>query len=117
MTFRMAMIFSILRKLDDGDLKHPIICRDTDFTTALTITTTLEKYAIAVYQNLPNNELKGNKLKFYEALPERFDRRIYLKTALDLDIKEKVADKYIGQFKKLLQHEYNVYTKMVIYGH
>ena len=112
MTFRMAMIFSILRKLDDGDLVNSMICSDTDFTTALTITTTLEKHAIAVYQNLPNNELKGNKLKFYEALPDRFDRKIYLKTALDIDLKEKVAEKYIGQFKnKLLRHEYNVYTK------
>ena len=112
-TFRIAMVLSALRILETGDLSNPMMCDDTDFSTALSIATTLERHAIAVYQNLPNNELNGIKLKFFEALPERFDRQTYLKTAAELGIKEKAAEKYIGQFKpKLLDHEHKQYTKL-----
>src|SRR5665647_2019563 len=51
-TFRMAMILSALRMLDDGDLSASLVCSDTDFTTALSIATTLEKHAVAVYKSL-----------------------------------------------------------------
>jgi len=113
-TFRIAMILSTLRILEDGNLSSPMICSDTDFNTALLIAITLEKHAIAVFQNLPNNELKDKKLKFFEALPERFDRQTYLEVATKLEIQNKAAEKYIGQFKKagLLFHEHNLYTKI-----
>lgn len=112
-TFRVAMILSALRILEEGELPNPMICSDLDFLTAMTIATTLEKHAIAVFQNLPNNELKGAKLKFFEKLPTQFDRQAYLKVAEELGIHPKTAEKYIGQFKfKLLSHEHNQYRKI-----
>jgi hypothetical protein len=112
-TFRVAMILSALRILEEGELPNPMICSDLDFQTAMTIATTLEKHAIAVFQNLPNNDLKGAKLKFFEKLPLQFDRQGYLKVAEELGIHPKTAEKYIGQFKpKLLSHEHNLYTKL-----
>ncbi len=113
-TFRISMILSALRILEDGILSSPLICSDTDFNTALQIAITLEKHAVAVFQNLPNNELKDKKLKFFEALPEQFDRQTYLKIATKLEIQNKAAEKYVGQFKKagLLFHEHNLYSKM-----
>jgi len=112
-TFRIAMVLRTLRILEDGDYSNPLICNETDFQTAIQIAFTLEKHAIAVFQNLPNNDLKGVKLKFYNALPDNFNRQGYLSVAKDLDIKEKTAEKYIGQFKEngLLEHEHNNYTK------
>jgi len=111
-TFRVAMIFSALRILEEGELPNPMICSDLDFQTAMTIAATLEKHAIAVFQNLPNNDLKGAKLKFFEKLPPQFDRQGYLKVAEELGIHPKTAEKYISQFKpKLLHHEHNQYTK------
>ena len=89
------------------------ICCDLDFQTAMTIATTLEKHAIAFFQNLHNNDLKGAKLKFFEKLPPQFDRQGYLKVAEELGIQPKTAEKYIGQFKpKLLSHEHNLYLKL-----
>ena len=112
-TFRVAMILSALRILEEGELPNPMICSDLDFQTAMTIAATLEKHAIAVFQNLPNNDLKGAKLKFFEKLPPQFDRQAYLKVADELGIHPKTAEKYIGQFKpKLLHHEHNQYTKL-----
>lgn len=112
-TFRVAMILSALRILETGELPNPMICSDLDFQTAMLIATTLEKHAVAVFQNLPNNDLKGAKLKFFEKLPPQFDRKGYLKVAEELGIHPKTAEKYIGQFKpKLLSHEHNLYSKL-----
>jgi hypothetical protein len=112
-TFRIAMILTSLRILENGDLTNSLTCSDVDFNSALKLALTLEKHAIAVYQNLPHNELKGIKQKFYEALPEQFDRQTYLKVAEDMEVKPKTAEKYITQFKKsLLNHEHNNYTKV-----
>jgi hypothetical protein len=112
-TFRIAMVLRTLRILEDGDYSNPLICNETDFHTAIQIAFTLEKHAIAVFQNLPNNDLKGVKLKFFNALPDNFNRQDYLTTAHELEIKEKTAEKYIGQFREigLLKHEHNNYTK------
>ena len=112
-TFRIAMVLRSLRILEDGDYSNPLICSETDFQTAIQIAFALEKHAIAVFQNLPNNNLKGIKLKFYKALPDNFNRQGYLAIARELNIKDKTAEKYIGQFKEnaLLDHEHNKYTK------
>jgi hypothetical protein len=112
-TFRVAMILSTLRILEDGDYSNPLVCNETDFQTAIEIAFALEKHAIAVFQNLPNNNLKGIKLKFFQALPDQFNRQEYLGVAKELDLKDKTAEKYIGQFKEigLLEHEHNKYTK------
>ncbi|RZT96010.1 primase-like protein [Ancylomarina subtilis] len=112
-TFRIAMVLSALRILETGDISNPIICTQTDYQTALGIVFTLEKHALAVFQNLPNNKLKGAKLKFFDTLPEEFNRQGYLETANKLGIKDKTAEKYITQFREanLLTHEHNAYTK------
>ena len=108
------MILSALRILETGEFPTPMICSDIDFQTAMSIATTLEKHAIAVFQNLPNNNLRGKKLDFFEKLPQQFDRQGYLKVAKELGIQPKAAEKYIGQFvPKLLKHsEHNQYTKL-----
>jgi hypothetical protein len=73
----------------------------------------LEKHAIAVCQNLPNNELKGVKLKLFEKLPPQFNRQAYLNVAEELGIHPKNAEKHICQFKpKLLHHAHNQCTKL-----
>lgn len=112
-TFRIAMILSALRISEDGEVSNPMICSDLDFETAITIAITLEKHAIAVFQNLPNKNLKGIKQKFFERLPNQFDRQGYLKVAEELGIGIKAAEKYISLFKPgLLLHEHNQYTKI-----
>ena len=130
-TFRIAMILTALRLLEGSDNENVttitenshlinnlkklnnLVCSDRDYETAMTIAATLEKHAIAVFQRMPNNELKGNKLAFYDKLPGKFDRQGYVKLARELGIPIKTADRYIGQFKpRLLHHEFNDYTKI-----
>jgi len=113
-TFRIAMLLSGLRILETADITDPIICNDADYKTAIQIAITLEKHAIEVFQKLPKHKLKGIKQKFYDALPDTFNRQEYIQTASGLEIKEKTAEKYITQFREseLLKHDYNKYTKI-----
>jgi len=110
--FRMAMVFSALRFTDGRKISYPMTCCDTDFSMAISISTVLEKHAIAVFKSLPNNGMAGIKLRFFEALPGEFDRQTYLKIAEELGIREKNAEKYIAMFKnKLLGLERHRYFK------
>ena len=111
--FRIAMILTVLRMFEDGDITDTLTCSDQDFETALTIVTTLEKHAIAIYNNMDNNQLKGRSRAFYEKLPGKFDRQGYLKVASELGIIPKTAEYHISQFiPKLLHHAHNEYTKI-----
>ena len=121
-TFRIAMILTALRLLESPQpvtwshrlRDNTLICSDLDYETAITIAATLEKHAIAVYQTMPSNNLKGISLTFFEKLPQQFDRQGYLKVAEVLGILPKTAERYIAQFQtSLLNHEYNLYTKIL----
>ena len=73
----------------------------------------MESHAVAVYQQMPKNNMKGLRLAFFEKLPVSFDRKTFLKIAKELGIAERTADKYIAFFKtKLLSYEYNEYKKI-----
>src|SRR5690606_5774133 len=118
----LAMILTALRYLE-GEVtelvtpshlhSNTLVCSDQDYETAMSIVTTLEKHAIAVFHNMPNQVLKGKQLAFYDKLPAQLNRQGYLKVAEELGIIPKTAEYYIHLFKsKLIKHdEHNNYTK------
>lgn len=111
-TFRIAMILSTIRIIDHGDFSSSITCSNTDYNIAIQIVSKLTYHAMVVFQNLPNHQLKGIKLKFYQSLPTSFKRQDYLKVANELKINPKTAEKYISDFKPdFLDHVDQVYTK------
>ena len=115
-TFRIAMVLTALRlmELEIGN-PYPLtmVCSNQDFDTAMTIATTLESHAVAVYQQMPKVTMKGRRLSFYEKLPQSFTRKEYLQVAKELGIGDKTADNYIHFFNtKLLNHEFNCFTKL-----
>jgi hypothetical protein len=103
-TFRIAMIFTVLRILENGDTTSPLICDDVDFNNALAITKTLVKHASKVFSELPADKplsLKKNlKEQFLDKLPKFFNRQEYLETAKSLDIADKTAEGYVSKFIK-----------------
>ena len=113
-TFRIAMVLSALRILEDGHLPKELVCSDLDFQLAMQIVFTLEKHAIVVYQNLPDNQLKGNPMKLYKALPAGFTRQDLKDAANKLGITERTAFRYINDMKQigLINHQHNWYTKI-----
>ena len=126
-TFRIAMILTTLRLIETAPLydtdertqysyderarttqKTPspkdLICSDTDFSTALSISKTLIQHAAIIFQQL--NPIESTEPKpnmnlqqiFLNALPQQFDRQKYLEIAKTLQIPDKTAEKQILKF-------------------
>ena len=51
-TFRIAMILTALRMMEDGDFYTDLVCSDEDFNTALTISEVLIHHTVYVYESL-----------------------------------------------------------------
>ncbi|MDA3929363.1 MAG: DUF3987 domain-containing protein, partial [Prolixibacteraceae bacterium] len=112
--YRICMILTVLRSMDMGSIPNPLVCSETDFHTSIALTTTLIKHSFQLFCNLGQNKLDGNKLKFYEALPNDFNREQYLKVANRLELNIKTAEKYLKEFRehRFLSHDHNKYKKI-----
>jgi len=101
-TFRMAMILTALRIMDDGNICSPLVCRDNDFNTALSMVKILVQHAAQVFQQLPSEAIatapKNQKQQFLDELPQEFCRKDYLTVAHKLGIPDKTAEKHIKRF-------------------
>jgi hypothetical protein len=101
--FRIMMIFSALRIMEDGEIKQNLICNDTDFQNTLDMITILVKHSSYVYSQIAQETYKPKpkhkKEQFLENLPYHFNRQTYVATALSLGITDKSAQRYIKEFK------------------
>ena len=105
-TYRIAMILTALRMMEDGDFYTDLICSDEDFTTALTISEVLIRHTIYVYGTLfkaadtpvITGEKNTIKTRFLEALPITFSKSDYLEAAQKVGLKAKTAESYITRF-------------------
>jgi hypothetical protein len=88
--------------MDDGDIHSPLICRDSDFNTALSMVKILVQHASMVFQQLPSEAVttapKNQKQQFLDELPPEFCRKDYLAVAQKLNIPDKTAEKHIRRF-------------------
>lgn len=79
--FRMAMIFSALRKYESAVVDDSVICTDSDFEIALRLSEIYLHHSLLMFNNLPKQSgeihFKGGdyKRKFIEALPHEFTRK------------------------------------------
>jgi hypothetical protein len=109
--FRIAMILSALRIMDEGDLPSSLICADPDFETTLQMIKVLVKHASKVFSELPEEKQmpkrSNQKERFLSHLPQQFNRQQYLAVAQQMNIPDKTAEGYIGGFSKkgIVHHE------------
>lgn len=109
-TFRIAMILTALRIMDNGELRSPLVCSDTDFNIAMEMVKVLVQHAAHVFQQLPADTATkvqpNQKQQFLNMLPAEFDRQTYLAVADKLKIPAKTAEKQIARFAKtgLINH-------------
>jgi hypothetical protein len=101
--YRIMMIFSALRIMEDGSIEQNLICNDTDFQNTLNMITILVKHSSYVYSQIAQETYKPKpkhkKEQFLENLPYHFNRQTYVATALSLGITDKSAQRYIKEFK------------------
>lgn len=105
-TFRIAMVLSITRQ-EALPLSDKIICQDEDLESAFIIADTLMQHAARIFATLmpskEGDEMMGIRLspkseKLYASLPDKFNRQTVLATAKKLNIAQRTAEKYVGEY-------------------
>lgn len=104
-TFRIGMILSSLRMVDNGCFPDIIECDDDDFKASIIMAKVLLEHTAKVFGSLPltdcealSNGLTNIKQTFLDNLPQSFSRRDYLAVAERLKIASKTAERYISKF-------------------
>ena len=100
--FRIMMLFTVFRIMEDGDVNATKECEDIDFENALIIISILVKHSSKVFNDLPIEQRTVKRLnrkeRFLESLPKQFTRQDYLDYATKQSIPHKTAEGYITKF-------------------
>lgn len=108
-TYRIAMIMSALRIMEDGCFEDNIICRDIDFETALIISDALLHHTTKIFEELPRLAASGSSAAgqktirrqlFLDKLPESFTRKEFIDISASLGIPLKTAERHISLWCK-----------------
>lgn len=111
--FRLMMVITTLRIMEDGDCSITRECEDIDFHNVLDVVTVLTQHSSKVFNDLPVETpvatRTNRKERFLEMLSETFTRTDYLTIADKLTIPHKTAEGYITAFAKagLIHREMN----------
>lgn len=100
--FRIMMLFTAFRIMEDGDVNATKECENIDFENAITIISILVKHSSKVFNDLPIEQKatkrSNRKERFLESLPKQFTRQEYLDLATKQSIPHKTAEGYITKF-------------------
>ena len=106
--FRIAMCLSALRIMEDGNFEDTLCCMDEDYRTAKTIADVLIKHDARVFHTLANTtaapktasaaQRQSVHLKFFEDLPDEFDRKAYTELATQMGLNPKSMDRVIRKW-------------------
>lgn len=106
-TFRIAMVFSALRLMEDGSFEENLTCLDADYDNALLIAATVLEHIVSVFCTLPKSQAASRtpgpirtltKQRFWDALPERFETKDFNALATSQNLPAKTAQKYIAEW-------------------
>lgn len=111
-TYRIAMVLTILRHEEQqprfNQQGEPLVCTENDYQTAITIASCLINHTVYVYKHLlPHTEtplstsgkpMSAQELAFLNALPQDFTRKEYLSVASQLQMSQRTAERYVGNF-------------------
>ncbi len=118
--YRVCLLLTALRKFENGDTTENLICLDADFDKSLIIIDVLMQHSLLMFNNLPKQksnhsiETKTKKDKFFDELPQSFQRKQAIEIGLKFCIKERTVDSLLKNWLgKLIQKEdTGKYTKI-----
>jgi hypothetical protein len=99
--YRIAMLFTTMRKFENADMTVKVECTDNDFNIALRLVEIYLHHSILMFNNLPKQQnatvfLTGdNKRKFFEALPTEFTRQEAVTLGATYNIAERTVDLFL----------------------
>lgn len=106
-TFRIAMILSTVRMMDEGDFGTERVCSNDDFQAAMIISKALLQHTARVFRELPRvatQKAAGSGQKtvrrqlFLDALPDEFDRQTFIDISSRLGMPLSTAERNIKKW-------------------
>ncbi len=123
MTFRIMMVLSAVRLMDDGDFSNRIVCEQRDFDAAMTMSRALLQHSAYIYDTLPKATVVKAKTVtqktvrrqlFWDSLDEEFDRQTYIEAAANLQMPLSTAERNIKRWigeKLIIRKDLGRYKK------
>lgn len=123
MTFRIMMVLSAVRLMDDGDFCNRIVCEQRDFDAAMTMSRALLQHSAYIYDTLPKATIVKSKTVtqktvrrqlFWDSLAEEFDRQTYIEVAANLQMPLSTAERNIKRWigeKLIIRKDLGRYKK------
>lgn len=100
--FRIMMVLSAMRIPETGDFSTTRQCHPADFYSTLSMVNVLARHASFIVSQLPENikieRALNKKERFFESLPDIFNRKTYLELGKSITISESAAQSYIAKF-------------------
>lgn len=99
--YRIVMLFTALRKFENGELTSQMTSTDQDFNTALQLIEVYQQHSILMFNNLPKQGVstqfkKGDgKQKFIDALPEEFTTKQAVEIGKKFDLSYSTVTHYL----------------------
>jgi len=106
-TFRIAMILSAVRMMDDGAYGTDLECLDDDFNASMSISQALLQHTARVFKDLPRastakpagtGQKTVRRQLFLDALPDEFDRQTYIEISSRLGMPLSTAERNIKKW-------------------
>lgn len=103
-TFRLAMVLTILRQLDNNTLSSEMVCEDVDFESSIQLSEVYLDHALDVYQKLNvKRGIGSNPERLYNALPDEFKYSDAEKVAISIGMGKRSVNDYL---KVLMKGQY-----------
>ena len=117
--YRIAMIFTALRKVENGDTSQCVECTDADFDSALILADLYLQHSLLMFHNLPKQgdsavfKSGDNKRKFFEALPHDFKRAEATELGKKFNLSTRSVDALLKELngRYLVQPQFGCYSK------
>jgi len=101
--FRFAMLLTVIRKFEKGELAEEMECEDIDFETSLKLSEIYLEHALSVFQTLPGTVNINLTAKiFIEFLPKQFtyNEAVMIGEKI-IGRSEKTVSNYLKELKKV----------------
>ena len=106
--FRICMIFTSLRKFENGDCSKDVTCTDDDFQAALMLSDVYLQHSLLMFNNLEEQKeskvykMPNNKKQLLDQLPQDFQRKEAVALGKKLGLSERSVDDFLNNSVPML---------------
>lgn len=106
--FRICMIFTSLRKFENGDCSKDVTCTDDDFQAALMLSDVYLQHSLLMFNNLEEQKeakvykMPNNKKQLLDQLPQDFQRKDAVALGVSLGLSERSVDDFLNNSVPML---------------